>query len=113
MPSFIRSADRIRVMSLSASVMLPLRASISPTSDFRNVVLPAPLAPSSSTVSPGRTSRSTPHSTRMVPYPASIAVAASSGALSGGMLASEKYLDDLRHLHRDRELALKNLLAGV
>ena len=45
----------------------PCRASINPTSDFRNVVLPAPLAPSSSTVSPARTSRSTPQSTCMVP----------------------------------------------
>src|SRR5271155_3852126 len=39
--------------------------------------------------------------------------ASSSDAASGGMLASEKHFDDLRHLDRDRELALENLLAGV
>ena len=49
------------------SEIAPFRASISPTSDFRKVVLPAPLAPSNSTVSPARTSRSTPHNTCMVP----------------------------------------------
>ena len=63
----MRSAERIRVMSSPPSLISPWRASIRPTSDFRNVVLPAPLAPSSSTVSPGRTSRSTPHNTCMVP----------------------------------------------
>src|SRR6201999_2104243 len=109
MPSFIRSAERIRVTSWSASVILPPRASISPTSDFRKVVLPAPLAPSSSTVSPGRTSRSTPHSTCMVPEPASTPLASRSGA-SGGMLASQKYLDHLGLAHGGGKLALEDLL---
>src|SRR3979490_848966 len=113
MPSRIRSLERIRVTSSPPSAMLPCRASIRPTSDFKNVVLPAPLAPSSSTVSPACTSRSTPHSTCMVPYPASTPAACSNDAASGGMLASEEDFDDLRHLHRNRKLALKDLLAGV
>src|ERR1700704_133145 len=113
MPSRIRSLERIRVTSWPPRWMLPCRASIRPTNDLRNVVLPAPLAPSSSTVSPARTSRSTPHSTCMVPYPASTPLAFISGAASGGMLASQKHFDDLRHLHGDGELALKDLLAGI
>src|SRR6202042_1574599 len=113
MPSRIRSLERIRVTSSPPSLMLPWRASINPTSDLRKVVLPAPLAPSSSTVSPARTSRSPPHSTCMVPEPASIPAASSSDAASGGMLASEEHFDDLRHLDRDREGAFENLLAGV
>src|ERR1035437_1017259 len=96
MPSRIRSLERIRVTSSPPSLMLPRRASIRPTRDLRKVVLPAPLAPSSSTVSPARTP-----------------TASSKGAASGGMLPSEKHFDDLRHLHRDRELAFENLLAGV
>src|SRR3979411_2450689 len=112
MPSRIRSLERIRVTSSPASRMLPCRASIRPTSDLRKVVLPAPLAPSSSTVSPARTSRSTPHRARSVPCPASTPLASISGAASGGMLAPQEHFDDLRHLHGDRELAFKYLLAG-
>src|ERR1035437_8335868 len=113
MPSRIRSLERIRVTSSPPSLMLPRRASIRPTRDLRKVVLPAPLAPSSSTVSPARTSRSTPQSTCIVPWPASTPAACSKDAASGGMLASEKHFDGLRHLHRDRELAFEDLLAGV
>src|SRR6202012_4060557 len=94
--------------------MLPRLASIRPTSDFRKVVLPAPLVPSKSTVSPARTSRSTPHSTCMVPYPASTPCAVSRDRVSsGGMLASEEHFDHLRNLDRDRELALEDFLAGI
>src|SRR3569832_378524 len=113
MPRRIRSLERIRVMSSPPRRMLPWRASISPTSDFRNVVLTAPLAPRSSTVSPGRTSRSTLHSTCMVPYPASTPEAASSGGAAGCMLASLKHLDHLRLPDRFGELALEDLFAGV
>src|SRR6202023_282968 len=113
MPSFIRSLERIRVRSWSPSLMLPCRASTRPTSDFRKVVLPAPLAPSSNTVSPARTSRSTPHSTCMVPYPASMRLACNSGAASGDMLASQEDLDHLRFPHSRGELAFEDLLAGV
>src|ERR1700761_9591631 len=114
MPSRIRSLERIRVTSVPSSLMLPWRASMRPTSDFRNVVLPAPLVPSNSTVSPARTSRSTPHSTCMVPYPASTPCAVSRDRVSsGGMLASEEHFDYLRNLDRHRELAFKDFLAGV
>src|SRR5579872_5118869 len=113
MPSRIRSLERIRVTSASPSRMWPCRASIRPTSDLRKVVLPAPLVPSSSTVSPARTSRSTPHSTCMVPYPALTPWAVMSDVASGGMLASQEHLDHLRNLDRDRELALEDLLPGV
>src|ERR1700728_2696963 len=113
MPSRIRALERIRVTSSPPSLMLPCRASISPTSDLRKVVLPAPLVPSSNTVSPARTSRSTPHSTCIVPYPASTLWAVSKGVASGGMLASQEYLDHLRNLDRDCELAFENFLAGV
>src|SRR3984957_13389369 len=112
-PSRIRALERIRVTSVPPRRMLPCRASIRPTSDLRKVVLSAPLVPSSSTVSPARTSRSTPHNTCIVPYPASTPWAVSKGAASGGMLASEKHLDHLRNLDRNRELTLENLLAGV
>src|ERR1700744_5500693 len=111
MPRFIRSLDRIWVMSSPPSLIVPWRAAIRPTSDFRNVVLPAPLAPSSSTVLPGRTSRSTPHSTCMVPYPASTPEAASSGVASGCMLASQEHFDHLRLLDCLGKLAFENLLA--
>src|ERR1700689_1950378 len=99
MPRRIRALERILVTSWPASLMLPCRASISPTSDLRKVVLPAPLVPNSSTVSPARTSRSTPHSTCIVPYPASTPCAVSNDVASGGMLASQEHLDYLRHFH--------------
>src|SRR3954447_13118061 len=48
----------------------PLRRRITPMMDFSVVVLPAPLRPRSVTVSPSRTSRSTPCSTWLSPYQA-------------------------------------------
>src|SRR6516162_5715485 len=112
MPRRIRSLERSRVTSSPPSLMPPWRVSTRPTSVLRKVVLPAPLAPSSRTVSPARTSRSTPHSTCMVPYPASTPSAFRS-AVSGGMLASEEHLDHLWNLDSNRKLAFENLLARV
>src|SRR3978361_312045 len=112
MPSFMRSLERIFVTSWPASRMRPSRASIRPTRVFRNVVLPAPLVPSSSTVSPGRMSRSTAQSTCMVPWRALTPLSCISD-VSGAMLASQKHFDDLRHLDGDRELSFEYFLAGV
>src|SRR3954468_17858845 len=57
-------------MSWPLSRISPLRRRITPMMDFRVVVLPAPLRPRSVTVSPSRTSRSTPCSTWLSPYQA-------------------------------------------
>src|SRR5579872_942560 len=39
--------------------------------------------------------------------------ASNSGATSGGMLASQEHLDDLRLFHGGGQLALEDLLAGI
>src|SRR5262249_15377153 len=95
--------------------MFPRHALISPMSVRSSVVLPAPFAPSSTTVSCSPTLRSTPHSTRTLPYPASRPAMSSSaeGEDSGGILASEKNLDHARIPHRIAKHALENLPAGV
>src|SRR5581483_7463012 len=40
-------------------------------------------------------------------------LASNSGAASGGMLASQEHLDDLRLFHRSRQLAFEDFLAGI
>src|SRR5207244_12792301 len=65
-----------------------------PMIDFRVVVLPAPLRPSSVTTSPGRTSKVTPCRMCDSPYQACSSRTARSGAVSG-MPRSHVGLDHL------------------
>src|SRR5579872_7020636 len=100
-------------MSSPPNSMRPFQGATNDMMVFSKVVLPAPLAPSSTTVSFSWMQRSTPHRTCMRRYPAVMPERARSGAGSGGMLASEKDFDHLRVPGSFREPALENLLARI
>src|SRR3990172_13429609 len=67
-PSFARRYIGQLVTSLSASVTRPASGSTMPQAMRKVVVLPAPLGPKRPTISPGNTSKSTPSTTRRLPY---------------------------------------------
>src|SRR5262249_42986429 len=115
MPRRTRWSVRSPVTSSPPKRMFPRHALISPISVRSSVVLPAPFAPSSTTVSCSPTLRSTPHSTRTLPSPASRPAISSSAEdeCSGGILASKKDLDHTRIPDRVGEHALENLPACV
>src|SRR5205085_1041669 len=60
--------DGSPIVSVPSNVIEPRRRPTMPMIDFSVVVFPAPLRPSSVTVSPARTSKSTPYSTCDSPY---------------------------------------------
>src|SRR5919199_4436590 len=70
MPRWMRRSVGRRVMSLPSNVMFPSVAPSSPTMVFSNVVLPAPLRPSTATAPRCGTDRSMPKRTWLRPYAA-------------------------------------------
>src|SRR4051794_29828338 len=62
-----------------SKVTVPATGRIIPETVFCVVVLPAPLAPSSATISPSRTSKLTPFSAAIAPYRTSMSATSSSG----------------------------------
>src|SRR5689334_5210366 len=91
--------------------MLPRRGRSSPATVFSSVLLPAPLGPSSATISPGPTVSDTADSTRMSPYAASRSrMSSTHGAL---LIGAEIDVDD-GGVRRDRcGRSLGDLLAGA
>src|SRR5690242_19230203 len=80
MPSRAMARDDMRIVSTPSKTIEPLRFARMPMIDFRVVVLPAPLRPSSVTTSPGATSKVMPCSTCDSPYQVSSPLTASIGA---------------------------------
>ncbi len=72
------------VTSWPLSVTSPASGSIMPQVMRKEVVLPAPLGPSSPTISPGSTSKSTPSTTRRRPYDLTRPLASSSDMAGDG-----------------------------
>src|SRR5205814_5777274 len=75
MPRLTISSVDVRVRSIRSPSdsrrISPGSGATMPMMHLMSVLLPLPLVPSSATVSPSRTSRDTPCSTRTAPYPAS------------------------------------------
>src|SRR3954469_19095125 len=97
------------MVSAPASFTDPARLGVSPMIDFRVVVFPAPLRPTSVTSSPVRTSRSTPWSTCDSPYQACRPLSESSGS---AMLRPQVGGDHGRVLGHRLVLALGEHLAA-
>src|SRR5579875_1982154 len=110
MPRRTRRSVLRWVMSSPRKRMLPRQAGTRPMRTLRRVVLPAPLAPSRTTLSPSWTATSTPHSTWTRPYPASMPAAASR---SPAMCRSQEDFDDAGVAGRRREWSLEDRPPGV
>src|SRR6185437_2231103 len=81
-----------RAIDLPSNLMSPDDAGRRPMTVFNSVLLPAPLAPISATISPAPTVSETPCSTFVRPWP----LATPSSSSSADMLASQIGLDDAR-----------------
>src|SRR5579883_536363 len=111
MPARTRRSVLTLVISWPSKIMAPFQAGTRPISTLSKVVLPAPLAPSSTTVSPRGTKIPAPQSTWIEPYPASMPSALR--IAPSRMFGSEIDFDHARILYRLRKPALKDLLARI
>src|SRR5438309_2026242 len=104
MPSLHRSAAPLDVTSRDLNTMLPVSGASEPASTLSNVVLPAPLGPTTPTASPGFRSRLTPSSTASAPK----RLRTSTAARTTSVLASiSSVLSRIRlQCRRDRHLGV-------
>src|SRR3974390_344005 len=115
-PRCTLTAVRKHVTSRPSKTMLPDHGSIRPITVFSSVVLPAPFAPSSTTDSLTRTSRSTPQRTWMPPQPLvspGLSRKRRAEGSADGILASQEDLHDTWIFGSFHENPLEYLLAGV
>src|ERR1700722_10537016 len=80
-------------MAAPSNTTAPLRARTMPEMVRLSVDLPTPFEPSTATISPGSTFRSTPHSTSVSPYPAHSARMSRSG--SGDVVSMDMRVPNL------------------
>src|ERR1700732_364924 len=111
MPRRTRRSVRSWLTSSPPKRIAPRQLGMSPSSVLSSVVLPAPLAPGSTTVSRARTSRSTPHSTLTRAW--LLLTASASSSVSGLIAVPHEHIEDALVVDGVGHDALEDPLAGV